>query len=397
VALLFFTTQPAILGHSGLATLDAAGVAGMAVALLAFSRWLERPSSARAAVLGAAWGFAISCKLLSIAYVPIACAAIYLVRLLRDPETRARWRSIVTVFVVPPIAAIVVWAGYGFSTAPAATLAIVHQAFPETVGGRLLASLDPDTLVPAPALVRGIAEMIEVNKLGFLGYAINQWSYKGWWWYFPLAFALKTTLATLLLLAVGLFLARHNRAFIEAMAAAGAILGMSMTAHVDIGVRYILPIYVPLSLAAAVAVMAMIRHHRKLARGAAIVLLSWHVGAGFVAHPDYLAYFNELALPDPSRYLVDSNLDWGQDILRLRDEVRRLKIEQLGVALFGPADLDRLGFPPYSYVEGHTPIHGWIAVSDHSYRWSLQGGGWRWLDRENCRRVGKSIRLCYVK
>lgn len=402
LALLFFTTQPAILGHSGLATLDAAGAAGMAVALLAFSRWLERPSSARAAVLGAAWGFAISCKLLCIAYVPIACAAIYLVRLLRDPETRARWRSIVTVLLVPPIAAVVVWAGYGFSTAPAAVLAPVHRAFPETIAGRLLASFNPDTPIPAPALVRGIAEMIEVNQSGFLGYAMNQWSYHGWWWYFPLALALKTTLATLLLLVAGTFLARHNRAFVEAMAAAGAILGLSMTTHVDIGIRYILPIYVPLSLAAAVAVMALFRHqklrHRhRLARGVVIVLLSWHLIASFVAHPDYLAYFNELALPDPSRYLVDSNLDWGQDILRLRDEVRRLKIEHLGVALFGPADLDRLGFPPYFSVEAHTPAHGWIAVSDHLYRWSLSSGGWRWIDRGNCHRVGKSIRLCHVE
>lgn len=396
VALLFFTTQPAILGHSGLATLDAAGTAGMAVALLAFSRWLERPSVARAAILGAAWGFAISCKLLCIAYVPIACAAIYVVRLLHDSETRARWRSIVTVLLVPPIAALVVWAGYGFSTAPAATLAAVHRAFPETVAGRLLASVDPETPIPAPAFVRGVAEMIEVNKMGFLGYAMGRWSNDGWWWYFPLALALKTTLATLLLLAVGLLMARRSRTFVEAMAAAGAILGSSMMTHVDIGIRYILPIYVPLSLAAAVAVMAMIRHRHKLLRSTAIVLLSWHLAASLVSHPDYLAYFNELALPDPSRYLVDSNLDWGQDILRLRDEVRRLKIEQLGVALFGPADLDRLAFPPHSYVEAHTPTHGWIAVSDHSYRWLRPSGGWRWLDREHCRRVGKSIRLCQV-
>jgi hypothetical protein len=143
--------------------------------------------------------------------------------------------------------------------------------------------------------------------------------------------------------------------------------------------------------------MAMIRHRHKIARGAAIVLLSWHLVASLVAHPDYLAYFNELALPDPSRYLVDSNLDWGQDILRLRDEVRRLKIEQLGVALFGPADIDRLAFPPHYYVEAHTPTHGWIAVSDQSYRWMRPSGGWRWLDRRHCRRIGKSIRLCHME
>jgi hypothetical protein len=396
VALLFFTTQPAILGHSGLATLDAAGVAGMAVALLAFSRWLERPTLARAAILGVAWGFAINCKLLCIAYVPLACAAIYAVRLLRDAETRARWRSIVTVLVIPPIAALMIWAGYGFSTAPAQVLAPVHRAFPHTLGGRLLASFDADTPLPAPAFIRGVAEMIEVNRMGFPGYAMGHWRDTGWWWYFPLALALKTTLATLLLPVAGFFVARRNGVFVETAVAAAAILGLSMTTHVDIGIRYILPIYVPLSVAVAAAVMAMVRHRQKLVRNAAIVLVAWHALASLIAHPHYLAYFNEAAGRDPSFYLVDSNLDWGQDFLLLRDELRRRKIESVRLALFGPADPKKLGFPQTFDVNAETPARGWIAVSDHSYRWSRPYGGWRWLDREQCQRVGKSIRLCHV-
>ncbi|MFL6244814.1 MAG: ArnT family glycosyltransferase [Thermoanaerobaculia bacterium] len=370
VALLFFTTQPSILGHSGLATVDAAGTAGLAVAMLAFSRWLERPDFRRASVLGAAWGFAISCKLLCIVYVPLACAAIAIVRLLSDPETRARWRSVITIIAVPPAAAFVVWAGYGFSMSSA---------------------------IPAPELIRGIQQMLEVNRGGFSSYAMRQWSNEGWWWYFPLTVALKTTLATLLFAAAGFVVARKNRTFLEAMAGAGAILGFSMPTHVNIGIRYILPIYVFLSVAAAIAALAMLRDRQKFVRVAAMVLVSWHLIASAAAHPDYLAYFNELAGRDPSRYLIDSNLDWGQDILRLRDEVRRMKIDQLGVALFGPANLEKLAFPPHSYVDSETPTHGWIAVSDHTYRWAQPYGGWKWLDREHCRRIGKSIRLCQVE
>lgn len=397
VALLFFTTQPSILGHSGLATLDAAGTAGMAVAMLAFSRWLERPDFRRAAVLGAAWGFAIGCKLLCIGYVPLACAAIYAVRLLRDRETRARWRSVITVVAVPPLAALVVWAGYGFSLGPASLLEPVARAFPDTIAASVITRISPDTLVPAPRLIRGLGEMIEVNRAGFSSYAMRQWSTEGWWWYFPLTVALKSTMATLLFAMAGFIVARRNGLFLEAMAAAGAILGFSMTTHVNIGIRYILPIYVFLSIAAAIGALALIRHRQKIVRGVAMVLVSWHLIASIVAHPDYLAYFNGLAGRDPSRYLVDSNLDWGQDILRLRDEVRRLKVEQLGVALFGPASLEKLAFPPHYYVDSDVPTHGWIAVSDHSYRWSRIHGGWSWLDRENCRRIGKSIRLCHVE
>ena len=40
------------------------------------------------------------------------------------------------------------------------------------------------------------------------------------------------------------------------------------------------------------------------------------------AHPDYLAYFNALAGDDPERIVVDSDLDWGQDIKRLGQRLR---------------------------------------------------------------------------
>ena len=395
VALLLFTTQPSILGHSGLATLDVAGVAGMAVSLLAFSRWLERPTLARAAMLGVAWGMAINLKLLSIAYVPIACAAIYAVRLFRTHSST--WRSVATIAIVPFTAIVLIWAGYGFSTAPAKALAPVQRAYADTMAGRFLASLDEDTPLPAPAFIRGIAEMIEVNRNGFPSYALMKWSDDGWWWYFPFALGLKTTIATLLFFIAGFWFARRNGVFFEAAAAACAILGLSMTTHVNIGIRYILPIYVPLSLAAAIAAVAMLRKAVPRLRNIAIALLAWHLLASFLAHPDYLAYFNEAAVRDPSYYLIDSNLDWGQDILRLRDEVRRLKIPSLGVGLFGPADLDKLGFPPTFWVNPSIPTSGWIAISDHSYRWMRPNGGWRWLKRDECRRIGKTIRLCHMQ
>jgi len=394
-ALLFFSTQPVILGHSGLATLDVAGTAGFVVALLAFFRWMEQPSLARAAVLALAFGFSVACKFLCLAYVPLACAAIYAVRLLRDPETRRRWRALVTVVVVPPVAALVVWATYGFSTAPASTLRDVQHAFPDTITGRLLAAM-PDAPVPAPQFVRGMAQLIDVNRQGFPGYALGHWSLQGWWWYFPLALGLKTTLASLLLLILGGILARRWGLFLESAAAAAAILLLSMMTHVDIGIRYILPVYVMLSIAAGAGFVAMFRDRRSLVRVSAMVLLAWHCIASLAAHPDYMAYFNEAAVRDPSWYLVDSNLDWGQDILRLRDETRRLHIRTLGVSLFGPDNLDLLGFPPHYYVDASTPTQGWIAVSDHSFRSNYPYGGWRWLDPRRCERVGKSIRLCWM-
>jgi 4-amino-4-deoxy-L-arabinose transferase-like glycosyltransferase len=391
-ALFFFTTQPSILGHAGLATLDVAGTAGLALCMLAFSRWLDIPSRSRAIILGAAYGFAIACKFLCLVYVPLACAAIGVVRLLFDADARRRWRGAVTIALVLPVAALVLWAGYGFSVGPAAELAPIAQTFPGTWIAHVVTRLGASTPVPAPAFFLGLSEVVDGNRQGVTGYALGQISPAGWWWYFPLALALKTTLATLLAIAIGL-VAGWPRRVLEPLAAALAILALSMTTHVDIGVRYILPIYVPLSLAAAAALLALWRSRSRIAHGTAIALVTWQSIASLVAHPDYLAYFNEIAARDPSYYLVDSNLDWGQDVLRLRDVVRRQKIAALGYSLVGPANLDLLGFPPHSQVEAFTPTHGWIAVSESSYRMTRTFGGWRWLVRRPYQRVGKSIRL----
>src|SRR5688572_27144992 len=92
VAALLFTMQPVVVGHSGLATTDAAITAGVAIALLAFARWLDHPSTPRALAFGAAYGFAVLCKFSAIGYVPAACLAMYVVRVLRDAETRRAWK-----------------------------------------------------------------------------------------------------------------------------------------------------------------------------------------------------------------------------------------------------------------------------------------------------------------
>ena len=371
VATFFFTTQPSILGHAGLATVDIAGTAGFAAALLAFSVWLAQPVWRNAALVGVAYGFAVNCKFLCIAYVPVACGAMYIVALMFDERARSEWRRSLALLTAPLIGFLVVWAGYGFSIGKYGALT-----------------------VPAPAFWNGLHEMLDVNRSGFSSYAFGEVSLKGWWWYFPAALGLKTPIAFLLLVLSSTLFAR--RAALPAIAAALAILGLTMTTHVDIGVRYILPIYVPLAIAASAGALGMLRDRRRFVRVAAIALVGWYAVSTTIAHPDYLAYFNELGGRDPSRYLVDSNLDWGQDVLRLRGAIRRRHIEKIGLAVMGPGNFDRLGFPSHYELGAHGAAHGWIAVSDHIFRMERANGGWWWLDNQPYTRVGKSIRLFYL-
>ena len=395
LSLLLFTMEPIVLGYSAVATHDGPGTAGVAVALFAFTRWLRRPSLKSALLFGAAYGFSILCKFSCIPFVAVACAALVIVRLFHDAELRGHLgRAAVTLVPAAATTLLVIWAGYGFRVGTVRELQPWAPVFSPLVQS-LLAQIHPRTPLPASNFFIGIAGLLKYDQRGYLTYLCGKILKNGRWWYFPFAIALKTTIAALLLFATGFWFALRDRQmrwpFAEWSAAAIAMILVAMPSALDLGARYLLPFYVPFTIAAACTVMAMIRASRATAV-IAVVLLVAHIGASALAHPDYFPYFNAFGGSDPSRYLVDSNIDWGQDILRLRTVARREHMGKLTASLMGPADYVSLGFPPIEPASPWTESHGWVAVSDHSYQLTGAEGGWRWLP-ERYERVGKSIRL----
>lgn len=377
LATFFLTMEPMILGFSGIANHDLPGAAGFAVAMLVFSMWLRKPDAIRAAWGGAACGFSILCKFSNIPYVALACALMFVAHLSRNADLR-RIRAVGTLLIVPAVAAVTIWAGYAFTWGP------IHptDAFS----------------VPAPRFFEGIEQIIALDKCCFTSYAFGRISLNGWWWYFPVAVLLKTTLPLLALLIAGAWFAwrsSNRHALIDGVVSALGVILVAVPSTLDLGVRYVLPMYVSLSFAAAAGAAAMLRDAR-IARRVAIVLLAIEVVVSAAAHPDYFPYFNALAGHEPGRCLIDSNLDWGQDALRLKDETRRLGIKSIALAIAGEVDRKGIGIPPGHEADAMKPDRGWIAVSEHPYRMNRVHNGWWWLEPYRFRRVGKSIRLYFV-
>jgi 4-amino-4-deoxy-L-arabinose transferase-like glycosyltransferase len=369
LALLLFTTEPIVLGYCGLANHDAPAVAGVAIALLAFSRWLQQPDAIHSFAVGAAYAFSILCKFSCIVFIPAACAAMFLVRLRHDPHPGRPAAVAKLVLIVVATSCLLLWAGYGFTI----------------------------DRVPAPDFLIGVKGLLRIESHGVLAYLCGEQSNVGWWWYFPFAVALKTTLTLFALFAIGGWFAIRTPdlrwSFAEWTFCALMIIAVTLKSSLDLGVRYVLPFYVPFAIATAAAAVAMLRSGG-IARVAAVTILVIHISISAFAHPDYFPYFNALAGRDPSRYLIDSNLDWGQDLLRLSDALQRSRIDRVGLSLLtGVNDYDALGFPPRYPLHPWRPSHGWIAVSDHSYRMTKTEGGWMWLEGKPYRRIGKSIRL----
>jgi hypothetical protein len=141
---------------------------------------------------------------------------------------------------------------------------------------------------------------------------------------------------------------------------------VGLFSRINIGLRHILPIYIGLSLVAAAAVLRLLAlAGSRLWISVAIALfLVWFTASSLLSHPDYLAYFNEFAGDQPENILVDSDLDWGQDMNRLGERLRQSGAQWVSFLPYIPANLEKEhGFPRVIPSNVPEPSPGWNAVS----------------------------------
>jgi dolichyl-phosphate-mannose-protein mannosyltransferase len=393
IAAFLFASLPPILAHAGLATTDMAIAATLPLALYALTVLLEQPTWPRTIFLAIAITLGLLSKFSFLIYFPFTAAILLLLR---------RRFPIAKLAAALSIAFLLVWATYGF------TFSTLQQADPRTVdyaqkvfGSPRLATNIP---LPAPLFIAGALEVKLQDLQGTKGILFGQISPTGWWYYFPVALFYKTPIPFLLLVILGaalLLSARPDkrRPGLELLLIAAAILGISMTSHINIGVRHILPIYAPLAILAAAAV-ATLAPSRRL-RWIPFALTAWLVVGVAFPHPDYLPWFNAFAGKEPSRILNDSNLDWGQDVMRLVRLARRERFARITTSVVGTAPLDHIGLPPRTELEAFQPVHGWVAISELNIALGRDVSPElrKWIDEllrgRGYRRVGRSIRLYY--
>jgi hypothetical protein len=394
------STLPPLLGHAGLATTDLPFTAMLLAALYAAHRWITAPTWGRALVMGVAAAAALAAKFSFVLYFPLGVLALAVCEQRVAGEPRVP-RRIAMLGAAVLAALVTTWGAYRCSFGPLAAdpkFERFHELFPSVAAWSAFGSWSR-VAIPAPELLAGLFDVTMHNQEGHLAWLDGKKAEKGWWYYFPVALALKTPLPFLLLSVIAGWVWRRNdpqaRAIVAPIVAAIAILGGAMCSNINIGIRHILIVLALLSIGVGAAVVGLWRGSG-WARAAAAGLLLWQVGTTSVAHPDYMAYFNELAGDDPGEYLLDSNLDWGQDILRLAHVVKCRGIVRLSMACFSNPDPVARGIP-YVQADLSRPVPGWLAVSD-MYRFGMaEDLSLGWLSGYSpVQRVGRSIRLYYI-
>lgn len=418
-AVLLFTTSPVVLAHAGLATTDMPVTTTLLGALLAFMYWLEQPTYLRSFVLGLTGGLAILSKFSALLFLPTVAIALLTCRYLDGTRgTRKsrigwpRWVRIGGLTIATTL--LVVWAGYRFSVGPFAT----REARPHYNIDRFISAKGPIhdvvytvaefPLLPAPALFRGVAQVLQKDLVGHKAYLLGEIRETGWWYFFPVALAVKTPLPFLILTGIGLALiARHVRQHrdwsqLAPGLAALMLLLVCMPSRINVGVRHVLPIYPLLAIIAGLGAAGLwnLAKPARLGRVAVAGLVAWQLVSSIGVHPDYLAYFNELAGQHPERILTDSDLDWGQDLLRLAATLQNRGVREVSIAYSGSADLARHGLPSFRLLVPHQPTTGWIAISLHVLKtggFGQPNDSFSWLEsHEPVAHVGSSIWLYYV-
>lgn len=390
-AVFLFTFLEPVLAHAGLATTDMALTAFLGAAFLSGAVWMETPTLRNAALFGLCAGLAVISKYSSLPFFGIAAAiALAWYAVLNRPKAgeaaSALLRRLPGLVLAAGIVCFVIVAIFRFSW-----------------GDSGIAGLK----LPAPAFFQGIRDVAKHNAEGHPGFLLGQRSTTGFWYFYAVVLAVKTPLAYLFLVGVGMTLVLRRTSSYRmgwlAVAYAAGVLAVALFSHINIGVRHILPVYTGFSLVAGAGAMHLLRTgaQRAWAKYALAAAVLWFGGTSLAAHPDYLPYFNELAGSHPENILVDSDLDWGQDYKRLAARLQELGARQVTFTPFAPSLLGRQGFPAVNGLTPLAPMAGWNALGVSTWKERrlppgdprIQTDPW-WADQyEPTEKVGKSIYL----
>lgn len=408
LALLILLNLPPIIGHSSLAALDVPGAAGLIAASYTILRWLEKPSTIGWVSMSLGILLAILTKFSNIVFLPLTVlgmlVAYWIGRGATPYDLRRQWKarlrqsiaSLLLIFLLIPLC-------YRFYTTavipPRGSRQFVSRFFPaESLLHRVSVRLI-ETPTPWHPFITGVYYVGAHNRSGHDGYLLGEYRRHGWWYFFLIVLLYKTPLAMLLgtpLLARNWCRRSSFDHSLFCLVAPLLILLFCLSVNINNGVRHILVLYLFWSMGLAFALVKwwdLGGRRRWIVKGLLLLLLT----ESFLSHPLYIGHFNPLAGCHPERILADSDLDWGQDLLHLRQYLAEHDLTNVEIVYFGAAAVDEIIPERYRRPGPHSKGK-YIAISlRYLYLENARQGLFQDLLRQTpLARIGSSIVLYRV-
>jgi len=235
---------------------------------------------------------------------------------------------------------------------------------------------------------------------GQLTYLLGSIFRHGRWYFYPVVAAVKTPVGVILLAVVTVVTLLWRRSLAPdsrvVLIPAAVYVAACLASSIDLGIRILLPVYPLLYVFLAMNVQPW----KKLRWPVAVCLVAVIVESATI-YPNYLAFFNVFAggPAQGPRYLLDSNIDWGQDTKKLKTFLAVHDIPDVCTAYFGTAY-------PFYYGIVQRPWVGYVNASNRntlncalavSVTWlyggpAIAGDTWGWLRAQRPdARIGYSI------
>ncbi|CAG0933010.1 hypothetical protein TFLX_02849 [Thermoflexales bacterium] len=329
-ALVLYAFCPNMLAHARVATTDVITALTFFASAYAFSEALRLKRWTGWVLSGLMLGLALASKFSAVILLPVMALQVAVIMWQTRSMPRAWYKPIGLLLATLGLAVVTVWGVYRFKIGP----------------------LDNSNLmVPAPSYWGEWLALNEYLAAPLPAYLFGQVSTQGWWYYYPVTFALKTPLPVLILLALAVVLLIVKRTWLKQvpifLPPTLLLLTLLFSPH-DLGYRYLLPMLPFIFVACADVFVVALR--KRWMTVVVMVLIGWQILGTLRIYPYYFAFFNEtVGDPDQGRYLLsDSNLDWGQDLAGLKDYVEQQHIADLNLSYFGNTPPSVYGLHTYA-------------------------------------------------
>ncbi|MFY9728647.1 MAG: glycosyltransferase family 39 protein [Bryobacteraceae bacterium] len=353
IALALVAFDPNLLAHGAFVTTDMGLSCFLFASVYALYRYVKAPSAWRLALVGVAAGCALAAKHTGVLVFPMLLA-LAVFEAFRRRGWRPRARLALALVLIAIIAVAVLWAFYGFRyqarpqglamNPPLAEFARGLKPF----DGWLISTCARWHLLPESYLYGFVDVRYMVGY--YPSYIFGKVYPHGVWFYFPSAFAIKSTipfLALLMLAAVAIATGklRDWRAIVFLSVPAAIHFAVATSSTINIGLRHILPVYVFLIVLVAGAAWAFLRKDRRWAWAVGLLLVFQAVSSAR-SFPAYIAYANELwgGPSNTYKYLSDSNTDWAQQLKAAKKYLDGRGVKNCWFAYFAEGVVDSTGY-----------------------------------------------------
>jgi len=373
IAVALYVLEPTVLAHGRVVHTDVPAALAYLLFFFVLHRYSEAPGTKHALILGLVCGVALLIKFSMLVLLPVL-AIYFLARLFIYRRDRKQLKQILFhSALITEVVLFLVNAAYYFQrpVLEASDVRWVAMKSPALLGFVTTFVRLASYLVPTYYLF-GVYNIELHNHFGHATSLLGHYNDLGWWYYFPVAFALKTTIPFLLLAIVALgwsvwrFVRRDWR-FLWLVVPVGIYLAISLTSHINIGIRHFLPVYPFLFIAGGALLARLLQVRRLVGITVLIVLLGWMSFEALRTFPNYTPYMNQLASGHPHwYYLSDSNVEWGDDVNALADYLKARGETKVSAALsagwstlgrYGVDYLDMVSLPP-----DKTPETRYVAI-----------------------------------